>query len=764
MLGAIVRVEAQEAPQLAPGPATIVLDLVDNTTRTQLERADVLLAQGQWPEVVETLRQMVETGGEKLVLVSREPTSASDGFRRFVAARTFGQMRLADLSRTAPAALALYREQVDPVARRLLERGVDQGDESALRQLTERFLMSSYGDDALLLLGEMALERGEWTAARGYWERINPRLRFPSHAAAELQGFAGQPLWLLTRHLDSADGWREAEDLLKASPERANWLVYPDTNLELAAVQARLVLVSILEGHVARARVELDLLRQLFPNERGELAGRAGMYVDLVHSLLEQSQQWPVVSPDEASWPMFAGNAQRHRVASTGFELGGSPRWQVELPQFSGAGELFGSEGQRVAEATTGLLSYHPIVVNGVAILQIGATDSNFVARRLTDGERVFGQEVMPATVLAAPGLPRSVGVPRFPLAANQQTVYARIGSLPTGTRTDTLREREPPARILGLDVADEGRRVLEVSLDGPPWDDDWALDSVPVSDGQFLYVVLRHRSAVRSDVHVASFDSRSGRLRWRQRIVGGETAGADRPFELTHTLLTLGPQAIYCNTNLGVVAALRPDNGELMWLTEYPRLDLRDQNPDRDARPLFRDLNPCLLHRDLVVVAPMDCDRIFALDANTGGRVWSSLPGQGADAIHLLGVGAEHLIASGDYLYWFDVTTGELLSQFPAPRRFAPGQAKPSPCGYGRGLLAGQHIYWPTREAILVFDQRTQRGEFGGMPELIREIPLVPRGAMGGNLVLVDDSLLITTANRLFVFDAYRTPVATND
>jgi hypothetical protein len=236
--------------------------------------------------------------------------------------------------------------------------------------------------------------------------------------------------------------------------------------------------------------------------------------------------------------------------------------------------------------------------------------------------------------------------------------------------------------------------------------------------------------------------------------IVGGEPAGVQRPFELTHTLLTLRNQTLYCNTNLGVVAALGVKDGAIRWLTEYPRIDLQNENPDRNTQHLFRDLTPCLLYRDLVIVAPMDCDQLFALDVNTGILVWASLPGQAADAIHLLGVGQEHLIASGDYLYWFDVYTGRLMSQFPAPHRSLPGHAKPSPHGYGRGILADKLVYWPTRESIFVFDQRIRQQSQGRTPQVIQKIELASQGVTAGNLVLTDDSLLIAAQNRLIVFD----------
>ncbi len=608
-------------------------------------------------------------------------------------------------------------------------------------------------------LGELALERGDWTAARGYWEQISPLTRFPAHKELEFSEFAGQPRWLITRHLTTEDDWQQTLPLLQNCDAEPSWLVYRDSDLDLAKVNARLALVSILEGNVARARAEIELIRRLYPDAVGEMGGRSGKYVDLLGSLLDESQLWPSV-PGEGAWPMFAGTTERQKIVGSDFELTSPPRWQVKLPTHSGEGELFGSEGSRVAEPFNGLLSYHPVVIGETVVLQTGPAESDIAARRIVDGSVEFGTEEFAVGTIAAPGLKRSVGVPRFPLSSFGRTVYARVGSLPTGTDVDLRQERERPARIVGLDLESEGRLAVELRLEGPQWDAEWAFDGVPISDGQSLFIVLRHRSSVRTESYVACFDARTARLRWRKMLVGAEPAGSQRPFELTHTLLTLRGQTLYCNTNLGVVAALSSTDGTIQWLTEYPRVDFQNENPDRNTQHLFRDLTPCLLYRDLVIVAPLDCDRLFALDANTGILIWASLPEQAADAIHLLGVGDDHLIASGDYLYWFDVYTGRLKSQFPAPHRSLPGHAKPLPHGYGRGILVDKHVYWPTRESILVFDQRIRPEMLGRTSEAVRKIDLAARGATGGNLILHDGSLLIATQDQLLVFDTHETRI----
>ncbi|MEO8494549.1 MAG: PQQ-binding-like beta-propeller repeat protein [Planctomycetota bacterium] len=743
--------QAAEPPPL-PRP-TVSINVVDNATLAHLDRFDALLAEKQWQEAIETIRHLAEISGEQLVPLATADAASRTDFRRYLPLSAYCQLKLMELTTRSPEALALYRQQVDPAALRLFEAARGQRDETTLRELLKKYFASSQADDALLQLGEIALERGDWTAARRDWEQISPLMRFPPHADPKFSEFAGQPRWLITRHLETDDDWNQTLPLLQTSDGTSNWLACRDTDLNLAEVNARLTLVSILEGDVPRATAEIELLRRLYSDASGEIAGREGKYVELLQNLLDESQTWPAL-PREDAWPTFAGSDERQRVAASAFDIPAFPRWQLALPSYSSEGEFIGSEGSRVAESSAGLLSFHPIVVGGTVVVQAGQAETDIVARRISDGGVVFGVDELPASAIAPPGLKRSVGVPRFPLSSYGNTVYARVGSFPTGTNVDLRQEREEPARIVGLDLASEGRLVVELRLEGPQWDSEWAIDGVPISDGQSLYIALRHRSSVQTENYVACFDARTARLRWRKLIVGAEPAGAERPFELTHTLLTLRGQTLYCNTNLGVVAAIGVKDGAIRWLTEYPRVDFQNENPDRDTRHLFRDLTPCLLYRDLVIVAPMDCDQLLALDANTGIVIWASLAEQAADVVHLLGVGEDTLIASGDYLYWFDVTTGRLLTQFPAPHRSLPGHAKPSPHGYGRGILADKLVYWPTRESIFVFDQRIRRETRGRTPPVARQIDLISHDATGGNLVLTDDSLLIAAENRLIVFD----------
>ena len=106
------------------------------------------------------------------------------------------------------------------------------------------------------------------------------------------------------------------------------------------------------------------------------------------------------------------------------------------------------------------------------------------------------------------------------------------------------------------------------------------------------------------------------------------------------------------------------------------------------------RDPSPCLYHDGLLIVAPADTQSIFALDADTGRRVWvnDELP----DALHLLGVVRQNLVVSGHRLWMLDVRSGDMRFVWPESEHAGIR-------GMGRGLVAGDEIFWPTRHEIYV-------------------------------------------------------------
>ncbi|MCL6503212.1 MAG: PQQ-like beta-propeller repeat protein [Pirellulales bacterium] len=663
----------------------------DVQVRAQLEQARGLVANQHWDEAVETLRRVMETPGNHVVAITPA---------RYVSLRDYCHMELASL----PAAgLDLYRRRVDALAERLYWQGIESRSEDLLRQVVEQFFASSWGDEALLALGELALARADYGTSRGCWERILP-----------------PAFW--AKLAPSADG----------EEGTARWLVYPDTNIPLGDVLARLVFLALLEGDRPRAHGVLDLLRQEHGQAEGRLAGQHVNYAEFLTNLAAASESWPpVVSMAQPT--TFGGTPARHLVLPPIGDVG-QVRWRISLPKAPPADA--GYTLKRVAEDRNNLLSYHPLVYGRLLLV---STLYDVRAYDVHTGQPAWGDNPI---VYRSEGGGRvqqrsgrsSLGAARFTLTIHADRLYARVGNPITSSGTEAAFSQRAPGEIVCLSLSEEGRLLWRAL---PP-DEGWAFEGTPLADDERVYVGLR-RSLGQPQAYVAALDAQTGRMLWRSFICRAETPAQGQE-ESTHHLLTLAHGTLYYNTNLGVVAAVSARDGALQWLHLYPRAKGGDLNDRR--KHFYRDLNPCVYDRGVLFVAPADSPYILALDAPTGLRRWATdLP---KDAVHLLGVAEGRLIASGDRLWWIDAATGRVLADFPQSEQ---------PRGYGRGLLAGGLVYWPTQTTLYIFQQALEQGAalpVGQPVQLADAPPDQTRGAQGGNLCVAEGHLLIATSDEI--------------
>ncbi len=715
--------------------SAVTVDAIGQDAESRLLRAGALLENGQWREAVDNVMSVIESAGDRLIPVG-SPTAERQGFTHYESARQRGHRWLASLSRTAPEALKVYRRQVDPLAERWFRSAVDARDEALFQRIVDEMFVSRFGDDALMWLGELARQRGAYTSARSYWERLSPHLRYITKQQEGVR--YAYPLWLVA----DVDGAGAAPGRSDGSAWQANtaWLAYPDADVELDEVRLRLVVSSILEGHQRRAQVELRKLTQTSANSQGTLAGRRGRVPELAAELLAGSGDWSAGAGDP-DWPTFGGAAIRSKQIPRAFDLGGYPIWEQPLPRLRVADFTPRDRHLRVAEDAASLLSIHPVITAGMAVYAVGLKADDIEAVDLQTGRLVIPRRRMRSEE-DVPHLPGAPTVPRLTLSAFESTLFAV-----------TLDQRALPGRLVALDLEAERKLSYAIVLAAPHWQGSWIFEGAPVTDGKLLYAAVRRIDQVRHESHLAAFDIKTGHIQWRRLVCEAEAEPGTASGYLSN-LLTLDQGTLYYNSNLGAVAAYRAADGFPRWLVGYPRADSANTHPDRNELRRFRDLAPCLVHRDMVIVAPRDCERMFALDAISGALLWASPPELAADVVHLLGVADDKLLASGECLYWFDCLTGRLMARFPDTFHAAPGHARPEPRGYGRGLLAGERVYWPTRSAIFVFDQQTVKTERGWHPRLTRRIELTARRASGGHLLLHDDVLLIAAAGRLFAFN----------
>ena len=611
------------------------VEVIPGATAARLEQARQLAAARSWDEAIDIWRELSGDKSDRVV--------ALDG-NRYVSLRDYCQLQLARL----PAeGLVAYRRRVDASAEQLYRDGLAKHDEGPLRRVVDDSFCSSWGDDALMALGDMALERGDYATARRTWEQISPLLSAPN----------GSPTWLALRDIDLNAKWPEVERRWQTREKPADWLAYPDTQLDLAEVRARLVLASIRAEELDRAALELQVFRRLHPDAVGQFGGQKENFAVALERLLTAAREWPAV-PLPLAWPTFAGSHSRSTIAATiGHDLVSTWKEPIALtpPKLVrivrlvqggvGGGNPAKDEPDTSVRESQRPLSCYPAVTGNVILFADGV---GIHAADLATGKPV----ITPSGLLhrneqtddKGGQVPLGVaggvahGVPRLTLDATDGVVYGRVGTLAT-SRAQAA-QASASDRIVGLDLRREGLLIFQ----SPREEGDWAFDGAPVSDGRRVFVAMR-RSDITPRAYVACFDATTGVRQWRTAVGAADTIAGGGADEITHNLLTLVENRIYFNTNLGRVAALDADNGDICWISRYDRLIGKTFTLGA-AVPLHfdRDPSPCVYHDGLIFVAPADTPTVFALDANTGKMVWQQ--DQLPDALQLLGVVGKHLIA----------------------------------------------------------------------------------------------------------------------
>jgi hypothetical protein len=417
-------------------------------------------------------------------------------------------------------------------------------------------------------------------------------------------------------------------------------------------------------------------------------------------------------------------------------------------------------------------LSYHPAVAGDVVLyndsrrifglrLRTGEPAWPLGLEDRQDGVIYEPSQAFPFPLDASLGR-RDLGAPRFTLNVQGERLTARMGSPVTGETPGSLGSTSNPGYLATLDFESLKPLHTPIQPDGP----EWAFEGTPVTDGVRLYVAMRH-SEIRAVSHVACYEMQTGEQHWRRKICSAETLGQGQRRELSHNLLTLAEGTLYYNTNLGAVAAISVPEGNVKWVTRYPRITRRRDDERQDPR-FLRDLNPCVFHKGIVLAFPNDCHQIFALDAMSGQFLWATPEESTPDVAHLLGVSDDNLIVSGAYLYWLNAYSGRFLAQFPPNAQFSHGLALPDPHGAGRGILVGGVVYWPTQTnaaaaggnaglTIQIVDAQLRRAERAWEPQLRRGIDIADRvpgiPLDGANIIITSGVMLLATAKHLIAF-----------
>ncbi|MSR59275.1 MAG: hypothetical protein EXS05_16800 [Planctomycetaceae bacterium] len=683
------------------GVESVFLD-VDAAAAKKLAAVRDLLAAHEWGDAIDLMRQIGEQHGDRLVAIAP---------RRYVSVQTYCDILLSSLPE---ARLKLYRARTDPQARRWFETARVNRDEEGLRKILRRAFLGSYGDDALLLLGQLAWEQGRLPQARQYWEQL-----LPPNAAYQPGGLP---------------------DVLR----------YPAGDIDEAQVRARLVLCSLQEGQLARSRRELAAFRQLHPQATGTLAARTGNLGELLTTLIDEASEAASVSR-ESEQPTFAGNLHRNPVQPEGLDVG-SVQWRAPLPSIPTEKSVFADDpfdpqqtGRNIDKGpgalSANILNFYPVVFENRVFY---CDETSVYARELLSaegGRPAWGDdatiyrlapELHPQLV---PGIARA-GWPRFTVSIDRNRLYARLG----GNGRRRIRGlHEPSSLIVCLDLIREGELAWSLKADEIGGDGaNWAFDGSPIAADGRVYVALR-RSEPQLQLNVACFDAATAKLLWNRKVCLGLESLPPEVEQLHHQLLTLADDRLYYCTNLGAIAALETRDGSIRWVTTYPRAEIeRVQAYNLRHR---QGPNPCLYQGGLVFAAPTDGDRVFAFDSETGILQWERELKGGVP--QLLGADDGKLVVAGDLLWGLEADTGK--------DAWIVGQGDdPAAATRGRGVIAGGLVYWPRPEEIQLVELASGR--------ILRAIDLKDQHGVpgGGNLAISKGWMLLAQASRLVAFSEF--------
>ena len=675
-----------------PARAAPVVELQQppNRIRRQLAQLDALTAEKQWTEVVELISALLDDPlsrqsvlpvlNDKYGSNGKNVSSDKRAAERYVSLANFCHLKLSQLP---PEALRFYRDSVDSAVRQQFQRAVRSRDEVELEEIIDQSFCSSWGDDALLALGDIALERGDFTAARHHWRRISPILSEPT----------GRPLdWALHGVDVDLHAGQVVERLQNAKPA-SDWLFYPDTNLDVQRLLARLATASIRQRELDRAAIELRLLRAIAPDATGRLAGRDVVLHDAIAKQLALAvEKWADQSDRAGKVGPLVG-----RLWPQPFALTQPPPPPVYATR--------GPVGLPSAPPTELCES---VVWRRSVLFRDGPT---LRALDLITGEPAItrnGQLHSSPMLLAAPGRRSPALVQRgiffqpsprlrmaVPLTESPtllgDKMYVRLHS----DEENSGANRQTQLHLVGRDLARENLTILDIRPPKPPW----RFGSPPAVGGGRLYVALV-ADDVRPRVAVACYSQATGRSLWRTTIGSGQPPVGFLRAASPQPRLTLAASGVYVNTNFGALAKLDRRQGAVDWIKLYEPAPANSSAGRATNSALgAASVASCLTHRGRVYAAPDDAGLILALDGLTGQTLWRrEIPAGGAA---LMGVVGSTLVTGGQSLAGFDIDTGQVRYRWPE-------SSKAGLRGMGMGCIAANEVFWPTRNRLFVFDAQT--------------------------------------------------------
>lgn len=642
-LSALLVLATGAVPSPADDPTFI--PAVDTRVAAQLARVRNDLGAGVSDESIErsvtTLGSLAERA-DGVVEVNAFPTPGAG--RRYLASPLVIRQILRDLD-VGPA--RAYREARGGVARSRLDDALASGDLEQLSRLARECPLTSAGSAALEILADRAFEEGEYRRASELYREL---LLDQASSGATFESTALRLIASL-RFLGDQAGWRA---------ERAE---------HLSRAAAR--------GDLARARSDLARIesnvpfpetpRRIAPRSPWGGEGRIGRLPTLPGRSLRLSwDSWVLARGGGISLPAspISGREdpriRRVLPVRSFLPLPDHPFVPVAvgdrilLPGVFDVFELDGRPGRG------GLLRVgrrpDPEGVRSARVRYMETMDS--VLQTLTwwgggggggpaqgDGSLLVGSYVWNSLSLTDYlGFQVRVNLPiRALVAFDGRTGEVRWRTEPVDPSSGPDAPSRPSirGRLSGRDPLSPGTFPADISY----------LSPAVVRAGRVFVAGWSQEGFVHC--HVRALDSGSGKVIWDTLVSSGQleqTMFGELAREPFAPFLLEEAGTIYCQTNLGAVAALDATSGRLLWVTTYESIPCE---PTRGRTPIYRHPLPWSAQGPvrwgpLLILTPRDSEYLLAVDAGLGpsgrsgaGRILWSYRNRRGELRDLLGVHA---------------------------------------------------------------------------------------------------------------------------
>ena len=647
-------------------------------TRKRLAEAQQKLQAGQAAEAADELQKILDESGDDLVQVQNN---------HFQPARRLVHQSLA----TLPAdTLKAFQNRLDEPAKKLLEAGRRDRDPAPLRQLLNRYFISRPAEEAILLLGELLFERGNFRAAEQSW-----RLLIPATDPSEL--------------------------------------FYPKPKSDAATLKAKLVMAAIFAGDLDRAKVDLVSFAKEYPKASGRLAGTDGFFSQTLAKLLANP---PAIRDGRgrSGWTTFGGNPNRDGTVAEPMPRlnSGAPTWRTAFPRQAGDKPSYRPASFPAAKT----LAFHPVVLDGLAYVaeagRIFSFDLKTGDSRVAFDSRAL--DASPALSDAEYGLPNLLDAD-FTLTVHGGRLYARFGNVALPTNAETADVKLPSSFLVVLQplkLTNPPKNALTLKATvalappvGKPGKVIW--EGAPiVLDGKLFAACTRIDERGRWIHAVACYDdSATGKPNWVVDVADTDATGP----RSRHEVLTLAGGNVILALPQGLAVALDRTTGKMVWAFRTPPAARAPVNGPQ------QDLCPAVYSGGRLFFAPAEGDKLYALDAESGRPVWEAGPmlveqivGAAQNRVIVTVAGPQKGIRA------YDIATGS--DQDPRGWR---NHDDPFLASYGRGLLTADAVLWPTKEKLYALSLID--GSVRGQP------PANPHG----NLAYADGVLLVATPTELW-------------